>query len=183
MGGAKGESMDQIMSNLRKDMVASQLAWETHQGKWDRRYLELAKYYSQYSKDPSTKVGAILVFNNRVVGMGYNGFPPGVEDSEERYNNRELKYKLVVHAEINAIISAGKEAIGSTLYVWPSFALPPICNECCKVAITAGVSEIVGYTADANDERALRWKDSIAIAKLLCDEAGISYRGLVENER
>lgn len=151
------------------------------QEKWDRRYLGLAKYYSQFSKDPSTKVGAILVdYNNRVAGLGYNGFPAGIEDTEERYNNRELKYKLVVHAEVNAIINAGTKAVGSTLYVWPSFALPPICNECCKVAITAGVDTIVGFVADETDERALRWKDSIAIAKMMCDEAGINYRGLKE---
>lgn len=150
------------------------------QEKWDRFYLGLAKYYSTASKDPSTKVGAILVKDNRVLGMGYNGFPPGVEDIEERYNNRELKYKLVVHAEVNAVVTAGREAKGGTLYVWPSFALPPICNECCKVAITAGIKEIVGFVADENDERAIRWKDSIAIAKMLCDEAGVFYRGIKE---
>lgn len=152
-----------------------------NQEKWDRFYLGLAKYYSQASKDPSTKVGAVLVStDNRVVGLGYNGFPPGVDDLEERYNNRELKYKLVVHAEVNAIITAGHEARGGTLYVYPSFSLPPICNECCKVAITAGVMSIVGFVAEDGDERALRWKDSIAIAKLLCDEAGIYYRGIKE---
>jgi len=151
------------------------------QEKWDRFYLDLAKYYSRASKDPSTKVGAILVdINNRVAGLGYNGFPPGVEDTEERYNNRELKYKLVTHAEVNACIDSGTRARGGTLYVYPSFALPPICNECCKVAIASGVREIVGFVADANDERAVRWKDSIAIAKMMCDEAGIRYRGLVE---
>jgi dCMP deaminase len=150
------------------------------QEKWDRRYLGLAKYYASFSKDPSTQVGAVLVNHNRVVGLGYNGFPEGMDDSPERYLNRELKYKLVVHAEVNACITAGDKAEGGTLYVWPSFALPPICNECCKVAITAGVSTIVGFVADINDERALRWKDSIAIAKMMCDEAGITYRGLPE---
>lgn len=160
---------------------SEQFVEDKRQEKWDRFYLGLAKYYSQASKDPSTKVGVVLVSpNNRVVGLGYNGFAPGVDDTEERYNNRELKYKLVVHGEVNAIISAGHEARGGTLYVYPSFALPPICNECCKVAITAGVKTIVGFVADEDDDRALRWKDSIAIAKLLCDEAGINYRGLKE---
>ena len=156
-------------------------AYEARQEKWDRYYIELAKFHSQRSKDPSTKVGAVVVdYNNRVVGMGYNGFPPGVADTEERYNNRELKYKLVVHAEVNAIITAGDKARGSTLYVWPSFALPPICNECCKVAITAGIADIVGYQADTDIERAARWAESISISKMLCDEAGIYYRGWKE---
>jgi dCMP deaminase len=154
---------------------------ESRQEKWDRFYLGLAKYYSTASKDPSTKVGAVLVdFENTVVGLGYNGFGPGIEDSEERLNNRELKYKLVTHAEVNACVKAGHRAKDGTLYVYPSFALPPICNECCKVAIVAGVKTIVGFVADENDERALRWKDSIAIARMMCDEAGITYRGLVE---
>ena len=142
----------------------------------------LAKYYAQASKDPSSKIGAVLVnTHNQVVGLGYNGFPRGVEDSEKRYNNRDVKLKLVVHAEVNAVVSAGKEARGGTLYVWPSFALPPICNECCKVAITAGVVEIVGFESDDNSDRAARWKDSIAISKMMCDEAGVTYRGLIEH--
>ena len=149
--------------------------------KWDRFYLGLAKYYSTASKDPSTKVGAVLVSpDNRVVGLGYNGFPAGVKDSKERLTNREVKYSLVTHAEVNACVNAGHESKNATLYVWPSFALPPICNECCKVALTAGIKEIVGFVADVDEERAARWKDSIAIAKMMCDEAGVSYRGLEE---
>ena len=169
-----------MIDNMNKDKYQVDYI-SAHQEKWDRRYLGLAKYYSQFSKDPSTKVGAVVVnSSNRVVGMGYNGFPPGVEDTEERYNNRELKYKLVVHAEVNALLDAGERALGGTLYVWPSFALPPICNECCKVAITAGIFLIVGFEADENDERAQRWKESIAVSKMLCDEAGVFYRGLKE---
>jgi dCMP deaminase len=149
--------------------------------KWHRFYLDLAKFYSQKSKDPSTKVGSVIVSPyNMVVGIGYNGFPPGVEDTEERYNNRELKYKYVSHAEICACISAGHRSRNGTLYVYPSFSLPPICNECCKIAIYSGIKTIVGFVADENDERALRWKDSIAIARNMCDESGIEYRGLIE---
>jgi dCMP deaminase len=155
-------------------------AISARQEKWDRRYLGLAKYYSQFSKDPSTKVGAVVVdLDNRVAGMGYNGFPEGIADTPERLNNRELKYKLVLHAEVNAILDAGDRARASTLYVWPSFALPPVCNECCKIAIAAGVMEIVGFEG-GDDERAARWKDSISISKVLCEEAGIIYRGIKE---
>ena len=159
---------------------------DKRQEKWDRFYLGLAKYYSGASKDPSTKVGSVIVnFNNRksgyVVGLGYNGFGPGIEDSEERYNNRELKYSLVHHAEMNACIGAGHAARGSTLYVYPSFMLPPICKECCKIAHASGIAEIVGFIPNESDPRVARWKDSIAISKLMCDEAGITYRGIQEN--
>jgi dCMP deaminase len=148
--------------------------------KWDHRFLDLAEHIAQWSKDPSTKVGAVLVQGNQVVGLGYNGFPRGVDDTEERYKNRELKYKLVVHAEVNAILMAGPNAKGGTLYVWPSFMLPPICTECCKIAIQAGVAEIVGYKIDEDklSEAQLRWRDSILVSREMCDEAKIRYRGV-----
>lgn len=143
---------------------------------WDRRFISLAEEVAGWSKDPSTKVGAVLVNdNNIVVGMGYNGFPRGVIDSDERLQNRELKYKMVVHAEVNAILSAGTLSRGCRLYVHPAFFTPCICNECCKVAIQAGVKEIIGRTPQY-DERMARWKDSIEISKMMCDEAGVTYR-------
>src|SRR5690242_4489325 len=112
--------------------------------KWDFHFLNLAADIARWSKDPSTKVGAVLVDDQNIVrGMGYNGFPRGVNDDPERLNNRELKYKMVVHAEVNAILSAGSRSRGSRLYVYPAFFTPCICNECCKVAIQAGVKEII----------------------------------------
>lgn len=146
--------------------------------KWDHFFLGMAKYISSASKDPSTKVGAVLVGeNNLIVGLGYNGFPRGVEDSEERLHTRDLKYKFVVHAEVNAIIMAGNKARGASMYVWPSFMIPCICHDCCKTAIQAGVAEVVGYQPE-DLSRAERWKDSIEVAKAMCDEAGVRYRGV-----
>lgn len=149
--------------------------------KWDKRFLELAEHVSQWSKDPSTKVGAVLVEPSKklVVGLGFNGFPRGVDDTPERLSDRDTKYRFVVHAEVNAILMAGERSRGSTLYVVPSFAIPCICNECAKVAIQAGVKEIVGYTPSPDAaERAKRWYSSLEAAKQMCDEAGVKYRGL-----
>ena len=147
--------------------------------KWDRRFLELAKHISSWSKDPSTKCGAILVGDNlEVVGIGYNGFARGILDSDERLNNRELKYQLVVHAEVNAILNAGSRSKGTTLYVYPTFMLPPVCTDCCKVAIQSGIKRIVGYIVDESNERALRWKESILLSRQMCKEAGIQYDGI-----
>lgn len=149
---------------------------------WDRYFLTMAEHVSTASKDPSTKVGAVLIDpgTNLVLGLGYNGFPRGIDDTEERLNDRETKYKLVVHAEVNAILMAGHRAKQSTLYVWPSFMLPPICSDCCKIAIQTGVEEIVGFIVDEDKltERQLRWKDSILFARMMCDEAAITYRGV-----
>lgn len=151
--------------------------------RWDRRFLGVAKHISAWSKDPSTKVGAVLVNGlDQVVGLGYNGFPRGVEDTEERYNDRDLKYPMVVHAEVNAIIQAGHEARGSTLYVYPSFMLPPICADCAKAAIQAGVKGIVGYEPNETDERVKRWAGSISHAKTMWEEAGLSIRSYKEED-
>ncbi len=151
--------------------------------KWDRKYLGLAKYVAEsWSKDPSTKVGAVLV--NYEVGqefIGYNGFPTGVGDDLERYANRELKYQMVVHAEVNAISKAGLLARGSTLYVYPSFSFPPTCNECAKLAIQRGIKEVVGFEPDMNDPRVQRWWNSISISKTMFEEAGITWRSLNEH--
>jgi len=149
--------------------------------RWDLRYLELAKQVSTWSKDPSTKVGAVLVnYLHNCEFIGYNGFPRGVADLKERYDNRELKYKMVVHAEQNCILKAKEFARGATIYVYPSFALPPICHDCCKLAIQAGVATIVGYTPDESDPRVQRWAESIGVAREMCMEAGITWRSYKE---
>ena len=73
--------------------------------KWDLRFLKLAEHISNWSKDPSTKVGCIIVGEDREIrSTGFNGFPRGIEDSEERLNDRTQKYPLICHAEENAIM-------------------------------------------------------------------------------
>lgn len=152
------------------------------QTKWDIRFLRLAREVALWSKDPSTKVGAVIINSqsNNIISLGYNGFPRGVGDGEDRYLNRDLKYQLVVHAEENAIISAGHNARGGRLYVWPSFIQPPICARCCATAIQAGITEIIGLLVDDTklNEKQLRWQDSILLARQMCDEAGVKYRGV-----
>lgn len=167
-----------IDSTTPCDVVATEVRRQhTHEERWDRRFLELAKHISTWSKDPSTKVGAVLVNDQQqVVGMGFNGFPRGVTDSPERLTHRETKLSLVVHAEVNAIIQAGHASKGSTLYVYPSFMLPPVCHECAKAVIQAGVLGIVGYDPDMTDPRVQRWADSINISRTLWEEAGLFIR-------
>lgn len=107
--------------------------------KWDRRFMDLAEHVAGWSKDPSTKVGAIIAdLDNRVVGMGYNGFPRGVQDRKERYEDRPVKYGFVVHAELNAILNARPADLrGCTLYV----TLSP-CRECAKAIIQSGIDAV-----------------------------------------
>ena len=93
---------------------------------WDRRYLRIARQVSRWSKDPSTKVGVMADNQGRVVALGYNGFPRNIEDAEAKLAIRELKYEMVVHAEVNAVLIAGRSTAGGTIYVHGA----PICPRC-----------------------------------------------------
>ena len=104
--------------------------------KWDSRFFEMAKVVASWSKDPSTQVGAVIVDDkNRLLSIGYNGFPRGIDDSSERYEDRELKYKIVVHAEENAILNATTSLEGSTLYLTPLAC----CSNCVSRILQAGI--------------------------------------------
>lgn len=139
--------------------------------KWAYRFLELAKHVASWSKDPSTQVGAVIVRpeTNTVVGMDYNGFPRGVHDHPDRYANRELKYALVVHAEANAILEAGRAAEGAEIFVWPLFT----CNECAKLIIQAGIKKVVSPKPDST-----RWANSYDTAMIMYNEAGVEVKWL-----
>ena len=133
--------------------------------KWDNRFLVLAKLIGSWSKDPSTKVGAVIVDDkNRIVSVGYNGFPRGVEDSEKRLCNREEKYDIIVHAEVNAIAFANKPVEGCTIYIDP---FEP-CSRCAGLIIQNGISRVVSYK-NVND----RWENDFSISRNLLTEAGI----------
>ena len=136
--------------------------------KWDRRFFDLALYISDWSKDPSTKVGAVVVDpgNRRIVSTGFNGFPLGVEDTEARLENREVKYEMVVHAEQNALLFAGPQAIGCTLYVTP---LPP-CARCAVIIIQAQIKRVVCPKPDFSREP---WASQSRIAEEMFKEANI----------
>ncbi|MEJ6659535.1 MAG: dCMP deaminase family protein, partial [Candidatus Thioglobus sp.] len=137
--------------------------------KWDQRYLALAKEVSTWSKDPSTQVGAVTVGSKKeVLSQGFNGFPRGIRDSDERYNDRETKYKLVVHAEMNAIYNAtysGTSLDGATLYVYGL----PICSECAKGIIQVGIKKVVVEKSKELDN----WNESVQLSKKMFDEAGV----------
>jgi dCMP deaminase len=133
--------------------------------KWDERFLGLAKVVGSWSKDPSTQVGAVIVdCNNRIISIGFNGFPKGVKDSEERLCNREVKYDIIVHAEANALMFANRSVEGCTLYTWP---FQP-CSKCAALIIQSGIKRVVSVVRDDN-----RWKKNFDIARQLFKESGI----------
>ena len=137
--------------------------------KWDQRFLNVAKEVSDWSKDPGTCVGSVLVKDRRILATGYNGFPAGIDDSLERYSNRELKLAYTVHAEVNALLNAAKngaETKGSTLYV----TFPP-CVNCSTCIAQAGVTRVVcPDVSNAPD----RWKSNFLQGQSVLNEIGIS---------
>lgn len=136
--------------------------------KWDLRFMDLAKHIAGWSRDPSTKVGAVAVDSRkRLVASGFNGLSRRVEDSQERLHNRTTRYSLTVHAEINMLISAERSLRGCTVYLWP---MPP-CSQCAAALIQAGISRIVA-PAPAPD-LADRWGESIELAVMAMREAGV----------
>jgi len=139
----------------------------------DRHMLWLAKSVGmEQSKDTSTKVGAIILDDHgAVVGAGVNNFPNGIAATPERLADRTIKYELVLHAEIAAIIDAGGKIPGGTLYAWPI----PTCHECAKVIIQAGIRRVVSpaYCPE-------RWRKSVKRAVEMYREAGVKV-DYVEN--
>ena len=136
--------------------------------KWDQRFMELAKFIATWSKDPSTQVGAVVANprTKRVVSMGFNGFPSGVDDLEHRLENREIKYEMIVHAETNALLFAGPAAEGCTLYVSP---LPP-CARCGVVIIQAGIQRVIAPFPNKSKEP---WKTQSMISEQMFKEASV----------
>lgn len=107
---------------------------------WDQRYLDLAQYWANVcSKDPNTAVGSVIINNdNRIVSLGYNGFPVGVSDDVNRLKDRSTKHIFMQHAERNALDNAETPVRGYTLYA----TLKP-CSECAKSIVQKGISRVV----------------------------------------
>ena len=141
---------------------------------WDEYFMAVALLSAQRSKDPNTQVGACVANrDNKIVGVGYNGFPWGCSDDELPWAGTgdllETKYPYVCHAELNAVLNAiSRDLRGCRIYV----GLFP-CNECTKVIIQAGIEEII-YLSDKYAHT-----DSVKASKIMLDKSpNISYRRL-----
>lgn len=136
--------------------------------KWKKRFLKLSKEISEWSKDPSTKVGAVIITEDRnIVSTGYNGFPRGIEDTSERLNDRETKYKLILHAEMNCIMNAlynGRSVKDCILFV---HGLPP-CSECTKSIIQSGIKKII-----TDSKSTEKWIESTNLSLEMLREANV----------
>ena len=140
--------------------------------KWDKRFLALALHISGWSKDPSTKVGCVVVGEDREIrSTGFNGFPRGIDDSFERLNDRNQKYPMICHAEENAIMHAAR--IGLSLKGAIAYVTWPPCSRCARSLIQAGVKEVIYPEKIEIPER---WAEDFDIATGMMKEAGVHVR-------
>lgn len=150
--------------------------------RWDNHFLRLAQAHAAMSKDPNTRVGAVIVGPDREIrATGFNGFPRLVCDSPERLHDRDLKLQLIVHAECNAICAAARVGVplkGCTLYlaatddtgmVWGG----PPCTRCTVHVLQAGITAVVSRPRKAVPSR---WHADLDLAQALLEEAGVTYR-------
>ena len=150
--------------------------------RWDKHFIKLALLCATMSKDPRTRVGAVIVGPDKEVrSTGFNGFPRGIADTHERLHDKTEKLRLVVHAEVNAILNAARVGIplsGCTLYlaatddtggVWGG----PPCTRCSLDVIQSGIIGVVSlpFKGDVSS-----WAADVASAGLLLAEAGVNYR-------
>lgn len=155
------------MSGKRRDYIT-----------WDEYFMGVAKLSGMRSKDPNTQVGACIVSNNnKILSMGYNGFPMGCSDDEFPWARDgaplDTKYLYTTHSELNAILNyRGGSLEGAKLYV----SLFP-CNECAKAIIQAGMKEVI-YDCD-------KYADTPAViaSKRMMEEAGVRYRQYEHTQR
>ncbi len=134
--------------------------------KWVRRYLKLCDHVATWSKDPSSQFGCVLTdATNRPLGMGFNGFARGFEDTEERWNDRPFKYAHVIHAEENAILNASAPLVGATAFV---NGCP--CSSCMSKLAQVGVKEVWSWVPSGDYLK--RW--SIDHPMKVAEECGIS---------
>lgn len=140
---------------------------------WDKRFLDLARHVSQWSKDPSTRCGAVIARPDKTIAsVGYNGFPRSVEDKESLLSDRDEKYKRIIHAEMNAILFLRESVApsdGYTLYTWPM--LP--CIRCIPHIAQSGIRRCVS----CKPAPFLRqdWHEALRDSRHLLVEAHISY--------
>jgi dCMP deaminase len=129
--------------------------------------LELAQVVAKRSKDPSTKVGAVIFDSlGRVVSVGFNGFPMGVADLPQRLAKRDIKYRMMRHAEDNALAFANRDLDGCTIVI-----THPPCAQCAGSIVQHGLSKVI-YPTPSN-EMFDRWIEDFIVSDVMFQEAGV----------
>lgn len=136
------------------------------------KFFSLAQHHAElFSKDPDTKVAAIVVdANNNILSVGYNGLPREFKETCDRWK-KPNKYTYVVHAEANAISTAARNGVKLEGGIMISTLFP--CNECAKLLIQAGIKQIVTKKPDATNDR---WLESFDFSTEMLEECGVGIK-------
>jgi dCMP deaminase len=135
--------------------------------------MDMAKLVSTWSKDPSTKCGAVITDKKfRIISTGYNGFPENFPDDSDLYNNRDMKYNLMVHSEVNAILFANRKLEGCYIFCYPMIP----CCRCATVIAQSKIDTVIFPTLPKH--LAKRWAESEKISKLIFSKCSINIIGL-----
>lgn len=142
---------------------------------WDKRFVEMARLVATWSKDPSTKIGAVIVGpDNEVLSTGYNNFPRNINDDILERSERPEKYFWFEHAERNAVFCAARHGVrlkGCRMFV--SCWIP--CTGCTRAIIQAGIIEVV-LGQKVEDASRTKWIEEAERSKQMCEEAGVKLR-------
>lgn len=143
--------------------------------KWNRRFMELAFMVASWSKDPSTKTGAVVVGPDREIrATGYNGLVRGVDDNIPERMERPTKYDFFEHAERNAIYNAC--LIGTSLKGCVMYATHAPCTDCARAIIQSGIKTVITnkVVIDENSPKGT-WRDKLDYSAQMFKEAGVEY--------
>ncbi len=161
------------MRTTIEETLPIKLPSNSYSPKWDNRFLEVARLVSTWSKDPSTKVGAVAVGSDRrIIAQGYNGFNSGSKDLLEDYENRETKYQNVIHAESNIIFNSCNHQVSLRLATVFLFGTYP-CPECVKALAQVGIARIVFQLGQSSNQGF--WKQNFEISKRIMRELQVGY--------
>lgn len=133
--------------------------------KWEKRFIDLAFFISSWSKDPSSKVGAVISKKKRVISHGFNGPPSDIPDIEGLDRSRRLKRSI--HAEPNAIFFAKRKLKNAEIYVTHH-----PCSQCSAFIVQKKIKHV--YCPIPSDDFMSRWGEDIKEANLIFDEAGVN---------
>lgn len=149
--------------------------------RWEKHFLNIALCCARMSKDPNTSVGAIIVGPDKEIRTtGFNGLPRGIDDTNERLQDKVKKLRIIVHAEMNAIMNAARVGIpvkGCTMYVactddsgsvWGG----PPCTRCTVELIQSGISAVVAYQIKQHSS----WLEDLTFARELLREGGVDFK-------
>ncbi|MDC0611430.1 cytidine/deoxycytidylate deaminase family protein [Vibrio sp.] len=142
--------------------------------KWAKRFSQMATLVGSWSKDPSTQVGAVIAKNNRIISVGFNGYPHGISDSADT-DDREMKYLKTLHAEENAILFAKRDLDDCDIYVthFP-------CPNCAAKIIQTGISDV--YCPEQSEDFLSRWGEKVKISEDMFNQAGVRVHWLPLSE-